>query len=667
MGLVRLLAQCWLGMRRIPLLKICLVCIIVYGLLHMHQLAPQPVGGVGRGPRGYEPHHKAAAETQHPTHADADRIPVGRVSEADLNQADHRRHAAILKAREILDRVATRSSTSTTLALEDKLRLMNQTKEQEAMERKNGLERNGFQQYVSDRISMHRSLPDPRSHFCRDLSYDVNLLPKTSVIIVFHNEARSTLLRTVWSVLDRSPARLIHEIILVDDASTFEHLGVPLAAEVPTIPKTRLVRLPERSGLIRAKVAGAETATGEVLTFLDSHCECNTGWLEPLLDRIRQNRTNVVTPTIDSINKDTFAYQAGGDTVTRGVFTWGLTFTWLDLPAEEQHRRSSTALPLPSPTMAGGLFSIDRAYFYHVGTYDLGMNIWGGENLEMSFRIWQCGGRIDIMPCSRVGHVFRDHHPYKFPGGSALATIEHNLNRVAEVWLDEYKELYHERKPHALNIAMGNVSDRIALRNRLGCKSFKWYLDNVFPDMFVPVRENVAGLGALKCQAVGMCLDATTPKAEDMKLRLVPCQSADPSPATGRWALWKQMAQLRVETEFSSRCVDYATHGENKPPGLYPCHGQRGNQEFEYTPLQQIRHVGTGACLTAFKVPGSEGRSREAADGEGREGTMGRGRKGKGPTWIPVMSRCRLGGGNGTTGGAATPLQRWLFTKWHDY
>lgn len=134
---------------------------------------------------------------------------------------------------------------------------------------------------------------------CRTKVYP-NKLPTTSIVIVFHNEAWSTLLRTIWSVINRSPRPLLQEIILVDDASERDYLGEKLENYVRTLPvptygeykKTKIkyahsiqlkrqiffllftvLRTGKRSGLIRARLLGAASVKGQVITFLDAHCE----------------------------------------------------------------------------------------------------------------------------------------------------------------------------------------------------------------------------------------------------------------------------------------------------------------------------------------------------------------------------------------------------------
>ena len=74
--------------------------------------------------------------------------------------------------------------------------------------------------------------------------------------------------------------------------------------------------------------------------------------------------------------------------------------------------------------------------------------LFGGNSCKLivGVQVWMCGGIVEIATCSHVGHVFRKTTPYSFPGGTARI-VNHNNARLAEVWLDQWKEFYYELNP----------------------------------------------------------------------------------------------------------------------------------------------------------------------------------------------------------------------------
>mmetsp|Transcript_29001 Transcript_29001/g.93117 ORF Transcript_29001/g.93117 Transcript_29001/m.93117 type:complete len:303 (+) Transcript_29001:372-1280(+) len=162
-----------------------------------------------------------------------------------------------------------------------------------------------------------------------------------------------------------------------------------------------------------------------------------------------------------------------------GGFGWDLEFDWMGIASD---RNTSYHLPdpFPMPCLSGGILAMWRDWWKDSGEYDDQMTEWGSEHIEMSLRTWRCGGSVEAVPCSRVGHMFRKQRPYSFHGEAAAR----NKKRLISVWLDNYTDEVYKAQPRLVdNSDMGDISARLALKDRLQCKSMDWYVKNVYPEL----------------------------------------------------------------------------------------------------------------------------------------------------------------------------------------
>lgn len=382
----------------------------------------------------------------------------------------------------------------------------------------------GLEEALSSRIPLQRALPEVRHPLCLQQHPQDNL-PTASVILCFHDEAWSTLLRTVHSILDTAPRAFLKEIILVDDLSQQGQLKSALSEYVARLEGVKLLRSNKRLGAIRARMLGATRATGDVLVFMDSHCECHPGWLEPLLSRIAGDRSRVLSPVIDVIDWKTFQYYPSKD-MQRGVLDWKLDFHWEPLPESERKTLLSPVSPIRSPVVPGGVVAMDRHYFQNTGAYDPLMSLRGGENLELSLKAWLCGGSVEILPCSRVGHIYQNQDAHSRLDQEA--TLQNKV-RIAEIWLGSFKETFYKHSPEAFSLSKVeklDCTERLQLQRRLGCRMFHWFLANIYPELY-PSERRPRFSGKLHNTGLGFCADC--PAEGDIlgcAMMLAPCSDS---------------------------------------------------------------------------------------------------------------------------------------------
>eukprot|EP00915_Cephaloidophora_sp_WS-2016_P011155 GHVH01016450.1.p1 GENE.GHVH01016450.1~~GHVH01016450.1.p1 ORF type:complete len:756 (-),score=120.41 GHVH01016450.1:148-2415(-) len=460
----------------------------------------------------------------------------------------------------------------------------NSTEEKEAMKRGGG-----FYLELSDHISLDRVALDSRPQVCKSQTLPVAGLPDASVIITFFNEPLSTLLRTIHSVLNTVPPPLLREIIIVDDHSTLADNapGGPLYDVLDLLPKTKILRLPHRHGLVQARLAGIKVAQGEAVVILDSHVEACKGWMEPMLTRLKESPKSLVFPQIPAIDATDFSFQT-----SRGIGC-KLSFKWVMQEQSTAVTNASSVDPVPSASMAGGLFAVYRDFFWYMGGYDEGMTMWGAENVEMPFRYWMCGAKVECTPCSRVYHIYRNKGTgYKSPSNSVVV----NRLRTAYLWADQFYPLAHQVINNAQEIDIGPIDKMLEFKEKMQCKSFDWFLDFMELDKGPKHLSDVDLIGEIRNKGdPGICLDSLSNKNTADPFGVYGCHGE------GGTQAWMSLGDRKIRpSSHENICCMWETLT------MQPCTLTKGIAylwTFDYSTQTLRDHAGT-QCLT-FEPKGS--------------------------------------------------------------
>ncbi|NXY81836.1 GLT18 acetylgalactosaminyltransferase, partial [Alcedo cyanopectus] len=340
----------------------------------------------------------------------------------------------------------------------------------------------------------------------------------------------------------------------------------------------KVVRHSKQEGLIRSRVSGWRAATAPVVALFDAHVEFNVGWAEPVLTRIKENRKRVISPSFDNIKYDNFEIEEYP--LSAQGFDWELWCRYLN-PPKSWWKLENTTAPIRSPALIG-CFIVDREYFQEIGLLDEGMEVYGGENVELGIRVWQCGGSVEVLPCSRIAHIERAHKPYT---EDLTAHVRRNALRVAEVWMDEFKSHVYMAwniPQEDSGIDIGDISERKALRKKLQCKTFRWYLVSVYPEM--RMYSDTVAYGVLQNSLKSdLCLDQG-PDTENIPIMYI-CHGMTPQNVyyTSNQQLHVGVLSPTIDDDDNRCLVDV-----NSRPRLIECNYAKAKRMKLYWQFTQV-------------------------------------------------------------------------------
>lgn len=181
------------------------------------------------------------------------------------------------------------------------------------------------------------------------------------------------------------------------------------------------------------------------------------------------------------------------------------------------------------------------------------------------------------VPCSRVGHCFRNHYAYR--ENIDFDYEAHNFKRVAEVWLDDFKEYLYKSDPKRFaKIDPGDLTKAKAVKKSLNCKPFKYMIDQIMPDMlerFPLTNPGVFAKGAIQSVAdVSLCVDTMEKPLEGIA-ELNECHQNLKDPGYNQDFVLSWHRHIK-QNDLRDHCLQ-----ENEFK-IESCHFNFGNQLFYY-------------------------------------------------------------------------------------